>query len=74
MCKNVIWEPSPMRNPWTKKDPFMSLWLSSASRAAGIARGHAVAEAYRQKKTLTREATRFWTGAWLTGAKPKQKR
>jgi hypothetical protein len=63
-----------MRNPWTKKNPFLSMWLSGVHRAAGSVRGHAVAEANRQKAALTRRATSFWTGARPAGAKPKRKR
>ena len=30
-----------MSNPWLKKNPFMSMWLSAANRAAGTFRGQA---------------------------------
>ena len=63
-----------MANLWTKKNPGMSVWLSGANRAAGIARGHAVAQANRQRAALARKATRLWTGTWLAGPKPKRKR
>ena len=63
-----------MANPWTKKNPVLSLWLSGANRAAAIARGHALAEAGRQRAALTRQATRFWTDGLLPAAKPKRKR
>ena len=32
-----------MSNPWLKKNPFMSMWLSAANRAAGTFRGQATA-------------------------------
>jgi len=32
-----------MSNPWLKKNPFMSLWLSTANRMAGSLRGQATA-------------------------------
>ena len=63
-----------MPNPWTKKNPFMSMWLSGANRAAGMARNHATAEAKKQGAALTRQASRFWTDAWLEAAKTKRKR
>ena len=36
------------QNPWTKKNPFMSMWLSAANTAAAPARGRIKAEATRQ--------------------------
>ena len=53
-------ETSPMANPWTKKNPFMSLWLSSANRVANQARGQASAAASRQKSALIAQGARFW--------------
>ena len=37
-----------MKNPWTKKNPFMSMWLSAANKAAGSARGQATAAVKRE--------------------------
>jgi hypothetical protein len=55
-----------MRNPWTTKNPFMSMWLSSANRVASSARGQAAAAVKRQTKTVQAEAAKqmvdFWTG------------
>ncbi len=45
-----------MANPWLKKNPFMSLWLSAANRAAGTLRGKATAQAQRQVKAALTEA------------------
>lgn len=45
-----------MANPWLKKNPFMSLWLSTANRAAGTLRGQAAAQARRQVKAAVAEA------------------
>ena len=55
-----------MKNPWTKKNPFMSMWLSGANRVAGSARGQASAAAKRQ-------AVDFWMSA-LTPPKPKKRK
>ena len=69
-----------MVNPWLKKNPFMSLWLSSANRAAGTVRGQVSAEAKRQTALATRKATQdvvdFWTGAATnaTAAPAKRKK
>jgi hypothetical protein len=44
------------------KNPWMSLWLSAANRAAGTARGLWMAEAKRQQQVLAREVVRAWGG------------
>ncbi len=46
-----------MANPWLKKNPFMSLWLSAANRVAGSLRGQATTLAKRQVKAAITEAT-----------------
>ena len=68
-----------MRNPWLKKNPFMSMWLSGANGIAGSMRGHATANAKRQVKTAVSEATRanlkLWSDAVkATTTKPRTKR
>jgi hypothetical protein len=66
-----------VKNPWTKKNPFMSMWLSGANAIAGAARGRATAEARRQAKTLmtagTKQMVDFWTGASMT-SRPRRKK
>lgn len=66
-----------MKNPWLKKNPLLSMWLSAANAAAGSARGRATAEAKRQARAATtnsiRQVTDFWTDA-LTPAAPKKKK
>lgn len=47
-----------MANPWTKRNPALSLFLSGANAWAGAARG-----------VLTREARRQQAAAMSTGAK-----
>ncbi|MCB4820327.1 hypothetical protein [Roseicella aerolata] len=37
-----------MANPWTKKNPLLSLWLSAANAWAGAARGVMTAAAKRE--------------------------
>ena len=39
-----------MSNLWQKKNPFMSVWLSTATRMAGSLCGQATAQAKRQGK------------------------
>jgi hypothetical protein len=54
-----------MSNPWTSKNPFMSMWLSAANRSAGIARGKATSAAKRQIAAAQTDAMRqvldFWS-------------
>ncbi len=40
------------------KNPWMSLWLSAANRAAGPARGLAAAELRRHQDAMTKAAAR----------------
>jgi len=62
-----------MANPWTKKNPFLSMWLSGAHAVAGRARSAGAAEAKRQQTSLGMQAVRLWAGAWLADTKPKAK-
>ena len=43
-----------MRNPWIKKNPFMSMWLSTANAWMGVARGYTSAAAKRQMTKATK--------------------
>ena len=54
------------------KNPWMSMWLSAANKAAGAARGFGTAELHRQQKTMAKEAARaMGLGALdLQGARP----
>ena len=63
-----------MANPWTKKNPLLSMWLSGANAVAGRARSAGAAEAKRQQTILAKQTTRLWSGAWLADTKPKAKR
>ncbi|MXP65928.1 hypothetical protein E0493_21505 [Roseomonas sp. M0104] len=49
-----------MTNPWTKKNPLMSMWLSGANAWAGAARSFWTAEAGRQQATATRQMMELW--------------
>ena len=59
-----------MPNPWLKKNPFMSLWLSTANRMAGSMRGQASAQVKRQLNAAVTEATRENLKLWTDGTKP----
>jgi len=53
-----------MANPWLKKNPFMSMWMSGANAAAGSLRGHAVRQAKHQAATAMTKATKDLFDAW----------
>ena len=59
-----------MANPWLKKNPFMSMWLSTANRVAGTLRGQATAQFKRQVSAAVSEAS----SAPAPKAKPRRKR
>jgi len=65
-----------MSNPWMKKNPLMSMWLSAANKAVGSARGQSAAAARRQVGAAQAEATRqivdFWSGKTTLSA-PRRK-
>ncbi len=67
-----------MKNPWTKKNPLLSMWLSGASAVAGSARSRATAEAKRQASTMmtngVKEVTNFWTAALKPASSRKKRR
>jgi hypothetical protein len=55
-----------MTNPWAKKNPFMSMWLTAANSAVARGRGQATSAARRQVAATQADATRqvldFWFG------------
>jgi hypothetical protein len=67
-----------MSNPWLKKNPFMSMWLSGANSVASRARGQVAAEAKRQSASVANNAVSdmfgFWTSAMTPTPAPKRKR
>lgn len=75
-------EAAAMPNPWTKKNPMLSLVLSGANAWAGAARGLWTKEAQRQQVASTRAAAKqaasFWTAALMppggSGGKKKRRR
>lgn len=62
-----------MKNPWAKKNPLLSMWLSGANAVAGSARGRAIAEGRRQMNRGAKQAAGFWR-ALLTPAPAAKKR
>jgi len=61
-----------MTNPWMKKNPFMSIWLSGANAVANRARGQATIAAKQQSREIIKQATRFWARTWLAAVTPRQ--
>ena len=63
-----------MANLWTKKNPFLSLWLSGANAVAGKMRGPAAAAMAKHQAAMMKQMTRAWTDAWLQPVKVKARR
>ena len=66
-----------MSNPWLKKNPILSMWLSGANAVAGAARGRARSNAKRSATTVTRQASAAVANAWLapfSAPKPRRKK
>jgi hypothetical protein len=65
-----------MKNPWNKKNPLMSTWLSGANAVIGAARSRATVHTKRQAAIMMaeggRQIIRFWTGA--LGPPPTRKK
>ena len=48
-------------NPWGKKNPFLSIWLSGANAVFGATRNRMTAEMHRQTNAAITEGTlAFW--------------
>jgi len=68
-----------MSNPWTKKNPLMSMWLSAANKTMGAARGQATRAAKREvgaaQAAATQQIIDFWSGKTArTASKRKTRR
>ena len=68
-----------MTNPWLKKNPFMSMWMSGAHSVAHSARGRIAAEAKRQSTRAVNHAARDVFALWAdalagTAAAKRRKR
>jgi len=66
-----------MRNPWLKKNPLTSMWMSGANAVMGAARSRASAEGKRQAATMmshgTKQVSRFWIDALMPSARKRKK-
>ena len=53
-----------MRNPWVKKNPLLSMWLSGANTALSVARSRAMTESKRQATAIMRLGAKQIAGFW----------
>jgi hypothetical protein len=63
-----------MANPWTKKNPFLSMFLSGANAAAGRARNLWMQQAKRNQTAAVKQAARSWAKLWTPASGTKRKR
>jgi hypothetical protein len=65
-----------MANPWTKKNPFLSAFLSGANAATGRARGLWMQQARRNQTTAVKQAARSWADLWapISGTRRKRRK
>jgi len=67
-----------MSNPWLKKNPFMSMWLSGAHSIANAAHGQIAAVVKRESTAALNQATQdafiLWTGVMIGKPTPKPRR
>ena len=65
-------------NPWGKKNPFLSMWLSGANAVFGATRNRVTAELHRQTRaTITKNAQQvlaFWRIATPTRKRSAKRR
>ena len=59
-----------MTNPWTKKNPALSLFLSGANAWAGAARGVLTKEACRQQVAAVNTGAKQLASFWASALKP----
>ena len=53
-----------MKNPWTKKNPLMSMWLSGANSIMNRARGQATAAGKREASAIATRGAGEVLGFW----------
>ena len=58
-------------NPWGKKNPYLSMWLSGANAVFGAMRSRAIGAAHRQTKAAIDEGTRQAIAFWGLGPRPR---
>ena len=61
-------------NPWGKKNPFLSMWLSGANAVVGLGRNQMTAATRRQTKAAISEGTRQALAFWGISSRAKRHR
>jgi hypothetical protein len=61
-------------NPWGKKNPILSMWLSGANALLGKTRSEMTASARRHTKAGMDEGTRQALEFWGLGARPASRK
>lgn len=59
-----------MANPWTKKNPALSMFLSGANAWAGAARGVLTRKIRRQQATAMNTSAKQLASFWAAALKP----
>ena len=63
-----------MSNPWLKKNPFMSMWLSGANSVAGSIRGRVKRDAATAMTNATNDMLSIWARALAPRPAKKKRR
>ena len=67
-----------MRNPWLKKNPYLSMWLSASNAVTGAVITQTKAQAKRQAATAStlavREVAEAWSAAMFGTVRKDRKR
>ena len=67
-----------MRNPWLKKNPYLSMWLSASNAVTGAVIAQTKAQARRQAATAStlavREVAEAWSAAMFGTVRTSRKR
>jgi hypothetical protein len=58
-------------NPWDKKNPFLSVWLSGANAVFGATRSHMLAAARRHSNAAVNRGTQQLLALWGLNCWPK---
>lgn len=61
-------------NPWGKKNPFLSMWLSGANAVLGKTRSQVTANVRRHANAAMDEGTRQALALWGLGTRPATKK
>lgn len=66
-----------MKSPWTKRNPWLSMYLSGANAVAGSLRGRVASAAKRQAATMATAGIRQLADIWaeaLSVSSPKKRK